>query len=567
MSARAALRKETLMSRRQVEGMIADGRTIVIVDNKVLKLDAWIRFHPGGDLAIKHMVGRDATDEVNALHSPEARRKMSSYQIGRVHGQWDNLTPPVQGGKFRPFIEDASDLESGSESDLITTSESSSGKSSPLFEPVDKAPSTSSLRQRLTPVDHAAADPVTPMEPHLAHLDDLTRQELDLTRAKYPSLSAATQASIVQKYRDLNVRIRAEGLYQCNYTSYLIELSRYTLFFGLSLYFLHLGWWATAGLFLGIFWHQLVFTAHDAGHMGITHNFHTDTVIGMIVADYLGGLSLGWWKRSHNVHHVVTNLPEHDPDIELMPFFAISHRFFQSLRSTYYDRIMPYDAVARVAVRYQSYLYYPILTLGRFNLYLLSWEHLLRGLGPRKGEAAWHRWFEITGHVFFWIWFGYGILYRTIPTWWGRFVFIMVSHMVTAPLHVQITLSHFAMSTANVGTKESFPQRMLRTTMDVDCPEWLDFVHGGLQFQAVHHLYPRIPRHNLRRTQRLVREFCHDVGIPYALFGFVDGNKQVISHLAEIGRQATILGECQRTVAGEALSTVAVREEPPHVSI
>jgi delta8-fatty-acid desaturase len=32
--------------------------------------------------------------------------------------------------------------------------------------------------------------------------------------------------------------------------------------------------------------------------------------------------------------------PEHDPDIELMPFFALSHRFFSSLRSTYYDRIM-----------------------------------------------------------------------------------------------------------------------------------------------------------------------------------------------------------------------------------
>jgi hypothetical protein len=33
---------------------------------------------------------------------------------------------------------------------------------------------------------------------------------------------------------------------------------------------------------------ELVFTAHDAGHMGITHNFHVDTVIGMFIADYLG---------------------------------------------------------------------------------------------------------------------------------------------------------------------------------------------------------------------------------------------------------------------------------------
>lgn len=59
-------RTETLFSRRQVEGLIADGDKIIIVDGKVLKVDAWLKYHPGGDKAIMHMVGRDATDEVNA---------------------------------------------------------------------------------------------------------------------------------------------------------------------------------------------------------------------------------------------------------------------------------------------------------------------------------------------------------------------------------------------------------------------------------------------------------------------------------------------------------------------
>jgi delta8-fatty-acid desaturase len=116
-------------------------------------------------------------------------------------------------------------------------------------------------------------------------------------------------------------------------------------------------------------------------------------------------------------------------------------------------------------------------------------------------------------------------------------------------LHVQITLSHFAMSTSDLGPDESFPQKMLRTTMDIDCPQWLDFFHGGLQFQAIHHLYPRIPRHNLRATQKLVQAFCSEVGIPYALYGFVDGNREVISRLNEVGRQAAILAKCQRAIA------------------
>lgn len=58
--------KEVVLIRRQVEGMIADGRTVIIVNGKVLKVDAWLRYHPGGEKAIMHMVGRDATDEVNA---------------------------------------------------------------------------------------------------------------------------------------------------------------------------------------------------------------------------------------------------------------------------------------------------------------------------------------------------------------------------------------------------------------------------------------------------------------------------------------------------------------------
>lgn len=57
--------KEKILSRRRVEGLIADGRAIVIIDQAVLKVDAWMKYHPGGDKAIQHMIGRDATDEVN----------------------------------------------------------------------------------------------------------------------------------------------------------------------------------------------------------------------------------------------------------------------------------------------------------------------------------------------------------------------------------------------------------------------------------------------------------------------------------------------------------------------
>lgn len=65
-----AERKFRVYSRREIEGMIADGRTIFILDQYVVKADFWRPYHPGGDKAILHMVGRDATDEVTAYVLP-----------------------------------------------------------------------------------------------------------------------------------------------------------------------------------------------------------------------------------------------------------------------------------------------------------------------------------------------------------------------------------------------------------------------------------------------------------------------------------------------------------------
>ncbi|KAJ9492699.1 hypothetical protein VN97_g534 [Penicillium thymicola] len=537
-------RKDTLLTRRYIEGLIAEGKHVIIFEDRVLKVDPFIRYHPGGEKPIKHMVGRDATDEINALHSEEARQRMRSYQIGRIEGIWINFLPPIQGGKFRAYTEDVCSSDEDSTTPEICSSSSQDGSvpPSPIFDAID---SKSTVRQRKPTGTALAHQP----QAKPAFLDARTREEIVFDTAKYPSLDTASQEEIKRKYRELNERIKAEGLYDCNYSCYFVECCRYTLFAGLSYTFLRMGWWATSAFFLGCFWHQLVFTAHDAGHMGITHNFHVDTLIGMFIADYLGGLSLGWWKRSHNVHHIVTNEPEHDPDIEHIPFFAISHRFLTSLRSTYYDRIMTFDAPARFLLKFQNYSYYPIMMLARFNLYVLSWEYLLKGQAPRRGPAWWHVWFELVGQVFFWTWFGYGVMYKTLPDASSRIIFLLVSHIVSSPLHVQITLSHFAMSTADLGVGESFAQKMLRTTMDVDCPTWLDFFHGGLQFQAIHHLYPRIPRHNLRRTQKFVIEFCRDTGIPYAIFTFYDGNKEVISRLGEVAKQVRLMEECRKSIA------------------
>ncbi|CAM1509718.1 Fc.00g000530.m01.CDS01 [Cosmosporella sp. VM-42] len=568
--------RDRILDPQVVEGMIAEGHTIVIFEELILKLDCWLDKHPGGRLAIMHMVGRDATDEMKVYHSDASLKAMRAYRIGRKQaGPWFNRTPPIRGGIFRkqatPSISVSADMGCISDTECETADDGSSQFSSECscVETVHTNSEPCIRRRSPLPGHKGANHPAVVPASKGRHLDEEAlkgiygavsrsqftdqsiQQMADLDAQSYPSLDPCVQEDIVDKYRALHQAVKDQGLYQCPYLDYGKELARYLALFAGFAYFLRCGWYMTSAVFLGLFWHQIMFTAHDGGHLAITSIFAVDTLIAMFVADFCCGLSIGWWKSSHNVHHLVTNQPEHDPDIQNVPLFATCPSFFKSLHSTYYDFTFVWDAVADFMVPYQRYTYYPIMGIARFNLYLLSWLHVLSSKSSSLGnsKAWWIRPTEISFMCCYWFLFGYCLLWRTLPTWTIRVAFVLVSHVVTMPLHVQITLSHWGMSTSDLGESESFPQRQLRTTMDVDCPAWLDWIHGGLQFQAVHHLFPRLPRHNLRKAQFLVRDFCDDTGVPYSILNFVDGNKKVLGRLQDVGDQVRILVNCQRYMA------------------
>ena len=109
------------------------------------------------------------------------------------------------------------------------------------------------------------------------------------------------------------------------------------------------------------------------------------------------------------------------------------------------------------------------------------------------------------------------------------------------------------MSTAVLGPVESFPHRQLRTTSDVVCHPNVEWVHGGLQLQVTHHLFPRLPRHNLREASQLVKEFAKEQGLTYAECGFVEGNNNVLSTLRGVANQVRIMTMVADSEIEEAL--------------
>ncbi|KAG6847466.1 hypothetical protein H0H93_007968 [Arthromyces matolae] len=271
--------RDSLWSRDAVAERILNGDQLIIYNDHLLRIpQSWLAAHPGGDLAILHFVGRDATDEIDAYHLDHTLDLIARYSIGRVEledGVWKPFVPPVMSGWIRRLNPVTRQLEWFSEA-------------APQRSSLDTDLSPSSqilLVQRNTKFSHGAPDRAT-LEPSPS------------------SLSLQTQAQHSQAYKSLHKRIVDAGLYDTPYISgYGVEALRIALLASVSVFAYHNSCFVLSAFFLGLTWHQIAFTVHDLGHMGVTHNWAIDRAIAILLADYIGGLSIGWWVDNHNIHH------------------------------------------------------------------------------------------------------------------------------------------------------------------------------------------------------------------------------------------------------------------------
>ena len=300
-----------------------------------------------------------------------------------------------------------------------------------------------------------------------------------------------------------------------------------------------------AAAVFALFLQQCAFVGHDSAHNGITHHRNVDIMIGMVVGPLLTGISTAWWKRSHNAHHVVTNSVSHDPDIQHIPFFAVTADLFKrgGVWSHYHRRFFHFDGAAKLLLSYQHLLYYPVMCFARWNLYVQGWLLLL----DFKTKTD-YRAFEILCLFTHYGWLSYVV--SCLPSWQLRLLWLLVSHMIAGILHVQITISHFSMPTYDgpslpgVQHGEEFLLQQLHTSMDLNSGPLNDWFYGGLQWQVVHHVFPRVPRHNLPEVKRRLQAMCKAHGLVYKSVGWWAGNAEIYRTL----HRAAMVARTQRVV-------------------
>lgn len=336
-------------------------------------------------------------------------------------------------------------------------------------------------------------------------------------------------------YRRLVYDFTKRGLFESKGHIVFISLISIVVLFALCVYgvvfrsgaLLH----ALCGGAMGFLWIQSGWLGHDSGHYQIMLTPNINRFVQILSGNCLAGISIGWWKRNHNAHHIACNSLDHDPDLQHLPFFAISPKFFTSITSLYYDRKLEFDSAARFLISKQHYTYYPVMSFARLNLFGQSFFLLLSNKNvPNRKQ-------ELLGLLIFWIW--YPLLVSYLPNWGERFLFVACSFVVTSIQHVQFTLNHFSSSTyVGMPKANDWFEKQTNGTLNIDCPPWMDWFHGGLQFQIEHHLFPRLPRCQLRNVSPVVKELCSKHGLPYNSASFWGANVMTLKTLKNAAMQA-----------------------------
>ncbi|CAD6194233.1 unnamed protein product [Caenorhabditis auriculariae] len=385
---------------------------------------------------------------------------------------------------------------------------------------------SSSAYKQLDVLKKGAWDPSEDLEEQLR----LRHDKADVNISAY-DITVNEEKRIVESFERLRQRVTKEGLMEANETYFFFKSLTTLGFMFLAFYLQYLGWYMTSAVSLAVSWQQFGWLTHEFCHHQPTKNRRLNDFFGVVFGNLAQGFSRDWWKDKHNTHHAATNVIDHDGDIDLAPLIA----FIPADLAKYK---VPLQKTLLKFIPYQ-HLYFT-LTL---PLLRVSWtsQSIIWVFSENSSEYVVYRKNALVEQmtiVAHWAW----VLYQLylLPSLPIAFAYFFISQFLSGFLiaHV-VTFNHNSVDKypANSRLLNNFAALQILTTRNMNPSPIIDWVWGGLNYQIEHHLFPTMPRCNLNKCMKYVKEFCRENKLPYMVDDYVTGyslNLQQLKNMAEI---------------------------------
>ena len=280
-------------------------------------------------------------------------------------------------------------------------------------------------------------------------------------------------------------------------------------------------WWSISlAVGLAFLLTQIGFIGHDAGHRQICASRRGNDLIGLACADLFTGFSFGWWVNKHNRHHAHTNREGKDPDIAANALIYLPEQLDRRGR------------FGRGFARVQGGLLLPLLLLEALNLHYSS----IRALLVRRDRGAVLEATLLGAHAAIFFVAPFLILSPARAV-----VFVVVAQALFGfYLGISFVTNHIGLPVLGGTDRLGFLRRQVLTSRNLSGRGFTSFIFGGLDSQIEHHLFPTMPRANLRRARRLVRSACDQHRIAYLEQSPLRAYAAVIRHLSIAGAGSAV---------------------------
>jgi fatty acid desaturase len=275
-------------------------------------------------------------------------------------------------------------------------------------------------------------------------------------------------------------------------------------------------WWQlVTAVFLAFAFTQIAFLGHDAGHRQVFGTRRANGLLGLVLGNLLIGVSYTWWVGKHNRHHSNPNHTDLDPDV------TIGVLAFTAAQAS--DK----RGLVRAVVRFQAYLFFPLLLLEAGHLHAASIKAVLGGRERLDRVEALLLLVHAGAYVV-------ALLLVLSPLRAAAFL-LLQQGLFGLYLGCCFAPNHKGMPILEEGKEPDYLCRQVLTSRNVRGSRVVDFLMGGLNYQIEHHLFPSMPRPNLRRAQPLVRAFCTERGVSYSESSVFGSYGEALRHLHQAG--------------------------------